>query len=163
MWLSLAGVKPLPLVTWQLVQLVRPTWFMVAGVQAVPMAWQLPQVVLFIGATRWALAPVVGRPAPGTALFGVLWQPDCAQLVAEVTPSWRKVAPSQLVVPWQDEHSEVVATCTKPPVEITVHALPVLEWQLEQLTAPVWFMRVPGPHTPPMVWQVAQAVLVIGA
>jgi hypothetical protein len=84
-------------------------------------------------------------------------------LVAEVTASCRKVAPSQLVVVWQEEHSVVVAKCTNPPVEITVHALPVFEWQLEQLTAPVWFIRVPGPHAPPILWQLAQVVLVMGA
>lgn len=60
---------------------------MVAGVHTVPMLWQLPQVVLVMGETRCALAPVMGTPAWGTALFGVLWHPDCAQLVAEVTVS----------------------------------------------------------------------------
>lgn len=43
----------MPAVAWQLVQLVAPVWFMVAGSQTVPMEWQLPQLVLVIGATEW--------------------------------------------------------------------------------------------------------------
>lgn len=73
MWLALGGVKPLPvaLMMWQLVQFVAEVWFMVAGVQVDPMEWQLAQVALVMGATKWALVPVMGRPALGTAAPGV--------------------------------------------------------------------------------------------
>lgn len=63
-------------------QLVRPVWFIVAGVQVLPIRWHVPHAVLVIGATVWALAPS-GVPA-GLAWPGVLWQPDWAQLVAAV-------------------------------------------------------------------------------
>ena len=66
MWLALAGVKPLPVgVVWQLVQLVTPVWFIVAGVHTVPIAWQVAQLVLVIGATVCAFVPLTGRPAFG--------------------------------------------------------------------------------------------------
>lgn len=57
MWPTFAGVKPLPAVAWQLVQLVSPAWFMVAGTQVVPIRWQLPQAVLVMGETVCALGP----------------------------------------------------------------------------------------------------------
>jgi hypothetical protein len=44
---------------------------MVAGVQTVPGVWHEPQVLAVIGAVRWALVPVVGRPVATV----VLWQP----------------------------------------------------------------------------------------
>lgn len=94
----MAGVKPLPDVTWQLVQLVAPVWFMVAGAQAVPMVWQLPQVLLVSGAAVCALAPVTGRPLAEVPLWQV------AQLVEAVTPLWVKLVGSQAVVVWQLEH-----------------------------------------------------------
>jgi len=91
MWLSLAGVKPLPAVAWQLVQLVAPVWFIVAGVQAPPTVWQLPQVAAVIGATVCALAPV------GTPLADVpLWQ--VVQLALLVTPLWLKLVGVHIVV-----------------------------------------------------------------
>ncbi len=81
MWLALAGVNPFPDVAWQLVQLVSPVWFMVAGVQLVPIRWQLPQVLSVSGATVCALTPVIGRPVADVPL----WHP-VVQLVALVTP-----------------------------------------------------------------------------
>jgi hypothetical protein len=45
---------------------------MVASVQEVPIAWQLPQLLLVMGATVWALAPLVGRPALGVVAFTAL-------------------------------------------------------------------------------------------
>jgi hypothetical protein len=54
---------------------------MVAGVQTVPMLWQLPQVLSVSGATVCALTPVVGRPVAEMPL----WHP-VVQLVALVTP-----------------------------------------------------------------------------
>lgn len=51
--------------------MLAPVWFIAAGAHAVPMAWQLPQVALVIGAARCALVPLVGRPV---ALLP-LWHP----------------------------------------------------------------------------------------
>jgi hypothetical protein len=52
------GVQLLPALLWHDEQEVAPVWFMVAGAQAEPIAWQLPQVLLVIGATVCALVPV---------------------------------------------------------------------------------------------------------
>jgi hypothetical protein len=49
-------------IAWQAVQPVAPVWFMVAGTHALPTVWQLPQVLLVIGATRCALVPLIGFP-----------------------------------------------------------------------------------------------------
>jgi hypothetical protein len=59
---------------------------MLTVVHAVPMAWQLAQVLLVIGAVVCALVPLVGFPALGVTASGIPWHPDCAQLVATVTP-----------------------------------------------------------------------------
>lgn len=133
---------------------------MVAGVQVVPMVWQLPQEVLVIGASKCALAPVVGRPAPGVALLGVSWQPAWVQVVADVTPSCLKLAGFHALVVWQLEHGEEVVRCVVAGV--IVHVFPLLEWHPAQLVAPVWFILAPV-HVPPMVWQLAQVAFVIGA
>jgi len=130
MWLSFAGVKPLPEVAWQLVQLVAPVWFIVAGVQVVPMAWQDPQLLLVSGDTLCGLAPLVGRPVAAV----LLWQPVKQSLLL-VTPLWVPVAGSQAVVRWQDAHCWL-------PMAIWlalagVKPLPAVTWQLVQLTAPV--------------------------
>ena len=71
----MTGVKPLPAYVWQAVQLVAPVWFITAEVQAVPMVWQLPQVVLVIGATVCALAPLVGTPVAEVPLWQVVQLP----------------------------------------------------------------------------------------
>jgi hypothetical protein len=122
MWLALGGVKPLPvaLMTWQLVQLVAEAWFIVAGVQVEPIEWQSAQVAFVIGATKWALAPLIGRPALGTAAPGVSWQPDCVQLVAEVKPLCVKLAGFQALVRWQLEHCDVVVMCVAAGVVVQV-------------------------------------------
>lgn len=134
MWLDLGVVQTLPvaLITWQLVQLVAPAWFMVVGVQATPTVWQLPQVLLVMGAVICALVPVVGRPVALVPLWQVV------QLVAAVTPLWTKLVGFQAVVAWQSEHW----AC--PVVEIWldlpgVKPLPValMAWQLVQLVRPV--------------------------
>jgi hypothetical protein len=135
-WLALAGVKALPAVAWQLVQLVAPVWFMVAGSQTVPIAWQLPQLVLVIGATEW----LSGLPCGDEVWPGVEWQPEEVQVLAADTPLWTLVAGKNLVVVWHTEHSEVVVMCVQPPppfLVIGVQLLPALLWQLEQLLAPV--------------------------
>ena len=64
MWVLVPVVQLLPaaLMTWQLVQLVAPAWLIVAGTQPPPTLWQLPQVLLVIGDTVCALAPLAGRP-----------------------------------------------------------------------------------------------------
>jgi hypothetical protein len=69
-WLALPGVQtsPAELMLWQLVQLATPVWFIVAGIQEVPTLWQLPQVLLVIGATLCALAPLTGRPVAAVPL-----------------------------------------------------------------------------------------------
>lgn len=54
---------------------------MVAGIQLLPIEWQLPQLVLVNGETVCALAPLVGRPV---ALLP-LWQ-DTVQLLDLVMP-----------------------------------------------------------------------------
>jgi len=89
----LAGVNPLPLTVWQLVQPVAPVWFIVAGVHTVPMAWQLPQVLSVSGATVCALAPLDGRPVAALPL----WQP-LKQFVLLVTPLCVPVAGFQALV-----------------------------------------------------------------
>ena len=95
--MALAGVKPLPDVAWQLVQLVAPVWFIVAGAQLVPMLWQLPHALLVIGATVCALAPV-GKPLAAMPLWQVV------QLLALVMPLWLKLVGVHAVVRWQLEH-----------------------------------------------------------
>jgi hypothetical protein len=65
------------------VQEVNPVWF-IGGVivQLVKDVWQLPQVLLVdIGATVCALAPLIGRPVATIPL----WQ-EAVQSVALVTP-----------------------------------------------------------------------------
>jgi hypothetical protein len=54
------------------VQLVTPVWFIVVGTQAAKLVWQVPQVVLVIGATVCALAPVIGRPVAAVPLWQVV-------------------------------------------------------------------------------------------
>lgn len=93
---------------------------MVAGVQIVPMLWQLPQLSLVSGAAVCGLVPETGRPVAEVPL----WQP-VAQLVALVTLLWVPVAGFQAVVAWQEEHSEVVVICVVAGV--IVQLLPVLE------------------------------------
>jgi hypothetical protein len=69
--------------------LVTPVWFiLVPGPHDVPIAWQVPQLVLVIGATVCAKAALVGLPATGTACPATLWQPEVAQFVEAVTPVW---------------------------------------------------------------------------
>lgn len=94
---ALAGVKPLPAKLWQLEHVVSPVWFMLAGVQVVPIVWQLPQVLLVMGAMVCALAPV-GVPVADVPL----WQVE--QLVAAVMPEWLKVEGVHRLVVWQLEH-----------------------------------------------------------
>ena len=65
---------------------MTPVWFIVAGVHTVPIAWQVAQLVLVIGATVCAFVPLTGRPAFGVVAPAVSWQPDCVQFVADVTP-----------------------------------------------------------------------------
>lgn len=77
---------------------------MVQEVHDPPIVWQLAHVVLVIGAVVW----LAGRPACGTTLAAVSWQPDWVQFVAAVTPWWLNVAGSQAAVAWQDEHCVVV-------------------------------------------------------
>ena len=74
MWLTLVGVYLLPAVAWQVEQLVTPVWFIsVPGPHKVPMAWQVPQLVLVIGATVCGVCDAaVGVPATGTACPAVL-------------------------------------------------------------------------------------------
>jgi hypothetical protein len=70
----------------------------VAGDQAVPIVWQLPQVVLVNGDTVCALVPLAGRPVAAVPLWQVV------QLSADVTPLWAKEVGSHAVVTWQLEH-----------------------------------------------------------
>lgn len=75
----LVGVQALPTgVVWQLAHSVAPVWFMVAGFQAVPMVWQLAQVLAVMG----AVACVVGRPVAAVPLWQVV------QLEAAVIAVW---------------------------------------------------------------------------
>lgn len=99
----------MPVLEWQDEQLVAPVWFITAGVQAVPMAWQLPQVLPVMGAIVCALAPLVGRPALGALVVAVLWHP-VKQSVAAVTPLCVTVAGSHAEVRWQAEHWDAVLT-----------------------------------------------------
>lgn len=62
------------------------------------MVWQLAQVLMVMGATVCAFAPVVGRPVALVPLWQVV------QLVAEVTPLWEKLVGFQAEVRWQLEH-----------------------------------------------------------
>ena len=78
--------------------MVSPVWFMVAGIHAVPMVWQLAQVLAVIGATVCALAPVVGRPVAEVPLWQVV------QLLAPVTPECANEVGNHAVVAWQLEH-----------------------------------------------------------
>lgn len=49
-----------------------PAWLIgLASTHVDPIAWQLPQVLLVIGAIVWS----VGRPAVGTAFPEVAWHP----------------------------------------------------------------------------------------
>jgi hypothetical protein len=48
------------------------------------MVWQVPQLVLFIGATVCGL--MVLTPAPGGTFPDVSWHPAVAQFVDAVTP-----------------------------------------------------------------------------
>lgn len=84
------------------------------------MVWQEAQVVVVdIGATVCALAPLSGRPVADVPLWQVV------QLLALVTPVWAKAAGSQAVVAWQLEHCAypVVAIC---PALAGVQLLPVV-------------------------------------
>jgi hypothetical protein len=101
MWLALAGVKPLPVYAWQLVHDVTPVWFIfgLAEIsQLVPMVWQLPQVLLVIGAAVCALAPLVGTPVAEVPLWQVV------QFCPLVIPVWANEVGSQPVTVWQLEH-----------------------------------------------------------
>ena len=77
---------------------MTPLWFMVAGVHPAPMVWQLPQVLAVIGATVWALAPLVGTPVAELPLWQVV------QFWPLVTPVWANAVGSQAEVAWQLEH-----------------------------------------------------------
>jgi len=88
------------------VQPVTPVWFIVAGVQAVPMVWQLPQALAVIGATVCALAPLVGRPVAAEPL----WQ--LVQLSLATMPLCWNAVGSQADTAWQLEH------CGYPEVEM---------------------------------------------
>ena len=94
----MAGVKPLPApaTPWQVEQVVRPTWFMVAGVQVVPIVWQLPHVLL----TIVSLCNLVPDGVPVADV--PLWQ--VVQVVAAVMPAWLNVEGAHSVVVWQLEH-----------------------------------------------------------
>ena len=68
MWLDLAGVYTVAVaeIVWQLPQAVAPLWFIkVPGPHCVPIPWQVPQLVLFIGATVCGLV----RLTPATGGF----------------------------------------------------------------------------------------------
>ena len=79
-------------------QLVTAVWLMVAGRHAVPTVWQVPQVVLVIGATVCALAPLAGTPVAEVPLWQVV------QLLDAVMPVWAKDVGFQSEVVWQLEH-----------------------------------------------------------
>lgn len=83
-------------------------WFIFAGVQTVPIVWQLPQAFAVIGAAVWALAPVTGRPVAAVPL----WQPEPVQSVDAPIPLWSILATgSQAVVAWHAEHCAVLVIC----------------------------------------------------
>lgn len=91
----LAGVQALPAgVAWQLAHSVAPVWFMVNGSQAVPMVWQLAQVLAVIGAVAW----LAGRPVADVPLWQVV------QSVAAVMLLCLNEVGVQAVVVWQLEH-----------------------------------------------------------
>ena len=102
----MAGVKLLPAVAWQLVQLVAPVWFIVVGVHAAKLVWQLPQALPVIGATVCALTPLVGRPVAAVPLWQVV------QLAVPAIPAWLNEVGFHAVVVWQLAH------CAYPAVEM---------------------------------------------